>query len=86
MNRVLLLMVLLLGITGRAYADGGHAHHAVPTMPSLGQTTLTIDDQTVTPHIWPHRSPNRPRRRPGLEYAEEGVPITGRHLHDRLQV
>ncbi|MBS0170119.1 MAG: hypothetical protein JSR62_07155 [Nitrospira sp.] len=48
MNRALVVMGLLLGLTGPAYADGGHAHHVIPTMPSLGQTTLAIDDHTVT--------------------------------------
>jgi len=48
MNRALLLLVMFLGVTSLAYAGGGHDHHAIPTMPSLGETKLTIDDQTVT--------------------------------------
>ena len=48
MNRALLLVVMFLGVTSLAYADGGHDHHAIPTMPSLGETKLTIDEQTVT--------------------------------------
>ena len=48
MNRALLLVVMLLGFTSMVYADGGHDHHAIPTMPSVGDTKLTIDDQTVT--------------------------------------
>jgi len=39
---------MFLGVTSLAYADGGHDHHAIPTMPSLGETKLTIDEQTVT--------------------------------------
>jgi len=48
MNRVLTTMCLIIGMTGAALADGGHDHHAIPTMPSLGETTLAITDQTVT--------------------------------------
>ncbi|MFO0730704.1 MAG: hypothetical protein U0231_16820 [Nitrospiraceae bacterium] len=47
MNRVLTTMCLILGMTGAAFADGGHDHHAIPTMPSLGETKLAITDQTV---------------------------------------
>ena len=48
MNRALLSMVMLLMVTSTVYADGGHDHHAIPTMPSLGDTKITIDDHTVT--------------------------------------
>ena len=48
MNRALFSMFLFLGMTGTALADGGHDHHAIPTMPSLGETKITIEDQTVT--------------------------------------
>jgi hypothetical protein len=48
MIRALLTILLLLGLASPVYADGGHDHHAIPTMPSMGDTKLTIEDQMVT--------------------------------------
>ena len=44
----LLITLMLLGVTSPVHADGGHDHHAIPTMPSMGDTKITIDDHTVT--------------------------------------
>ena len=48
MIRALLTITILLGLTSAVYAEGGHAHHAIPTMPSTGDTKIAIDDHTVT--------------------------------------
>ena len=60
MNRVLLLMVLLLGITGRALRRrwaraSRRPHHAKP-----GANHVDHRRPDRHAHIWPHRSPNRP--------------------------
>jgi hypothetical protein len=47
MNRVLMTICMLLGMAGAVHADSGHDHHAIPTMPSHGETKISIDDQTV---------------------------------------
>ncbi|MGZ8382641.1 MAG: hypothetical protein ACXWWE_01370 [Nitrospira sp.] len=43
-----LTIIVLLGLTSPVYADGGHEHHAIPTMPGTGDTKITIDEQMVT--------------------------------------
>lgn len=48
MIRALLTMLILLGLAGGVAAEGGHDHHAIPTMPSLGNTNITIDEHQVT--------------------------------------
>ena len=48
MIRTLLTMLMFLGLASTGYADGGHDHHAIPTMPSLGETKINIDDDRVT--------------------------------------
>ena len=48
MSRALLTIILLLGLTSPAYAEGGHDHYAIPTMPGTGGTKITVDDQMVT--------------------------------------
>lgn len=48
MIRALLPILMLLGLTSAVYAEGGHDHHAIPTMPSLGNTQITITEHTVT--------------------------------------
>ena len=47
MIRVLLTTLILLGVMSPLLADG-HDDHAIPTMPSTGDTKITIDDQMVT--------------------------------------
>ena len=83
MNRALLVMVMLLMSTSIGYADGGHDHHAIPTMPSLGDTKITVDDRTVT-HVRACRFADWARRRSGLQHAEKSVSVAGRHVHDRV--
>ena len=48
MSRALLTIPILLCLSSLVYADGGHDHHAIPTMPGTGDTKLTIDEQMVT--------------------------------------
>ena len=48
MIRALLTLLMLLGSVTEVCADGGHDHHAIPTMPSLGNTKITIDEHTVS--------------------------------------
>ena len=43
---LVLLITVLMGAP--AFADGGHDHHAVPTLKNQTTTTVTIKDDTVT--------------------------------------
>jgi hypothetical protein len=44
-----MLVLLITVLTGApAFADGGHDHHAVPTLKNQTTTTVTIKDDTVT--------------------------------------
>ena len=81
-----LTILVLLWLTSPVYADGGHDHHAIPTMPSTGDTTITTDDQMVTLTFGPVDLPDEPRWGPGVQHAQEGVSVAGGHLHDRVQV
>lgn len=48
MIRALVITFMLLGSTSQVHADSGHDHHAIPTMPSTGNTKITIEDRAVT--------------------------------------
>ncbi|MBH0188860.1 MAG: hypothetical protein HP493_08455 [Nitrospira sp.] len=56
-----MLVVLLTALTGApAFADGGHDHHAVPTLKNQTTTTVTIQGDTVTLTFGPI-DPSRPK-------------------------
>ena len=44
----MLLVLVSLGLASPARADGGHGHHAVPTLKNQATTTVTIQDNVVT--------------------------------------
>ena len=48
MHRYLVLLMAVSLIAASAYADGGHDHHAVPTLKNQAATTVTYKDNTVT--------------------------------------
>ena len=76
----------LIGNYRSAYADGGHAHHAIPTMPSLGQTTLTIDDQTVTLTFGPIDLPTGHDGDLASSMPKKVFQLPEDTYHDRVQV
>lgn len=84
MNRALLVMVMLLMGTSIGYADGGHDHHAIPTMPSLGNTKITIDDRTVTLTFGPVDLPTGHDGDLASSMPKKSIPVAGRHVHDRV--
>jgi len=47
MRRSLFVLIAVL-MGSSVYADGGHDHHAVPTLKNQAPTTVTIKDDTVT--------------------------------------
>jgi len=47
MHWILVVLISLL-MGSPVYADGGHEHHAVPTLQNQTTTTVTIKDDTVT--------------------------------------
>ena len=45
---LIVLMAITLLCGSPAFADGGHDHHAVPTLKNQITTVVTIKDNTVT--------------------------------------
>ncbi len=48
MRQTLLTLITSICLVAPVFADGGHAHHAVPTLKNQTTTTVTIQDNVVT--------------------------------------
>ena len=48
MRQALFMLLTSLCLVAPALADGGHDHHAVPTLTNQTTTTVTMRDNTVT--------------------------------------
>ena len=84
MIRALLTITILLGLTSAVYAEGGHAHHAIPTMPSTGDTKITVDDHTVTLTFGPVDLPSGHDGDLASSMPKKVFQLAGRHVHDGI--
>ncbi|NOT21746.1 MAG: hypothetical protein HOP22_03335, partial [Nitrospiraceae bacterium] len=48
MRQAFFMLLMSLCLAAPALADGGHDHHAVPTLMNQTTTTVTMKDNTVT--------------------------------------
>lgn len=48
MRKYLVVLIVAFSMESSAYADGGHTHHAVPTLEKQAATTITFKDNTAT--------------------------------------
>ena len=55
-------LLLSLGLVAPVFADGGHDHHAVPTLTKQPTTTVTMEENTVTLTFGPIDRPAAPRQ------------------------